>query len=471
MTSEKAVDLIRSLAPSYSLHDAAAAGDANAVDLLLYAGLPSDARNAKGSTPLHLAANKGHDAIVGLLLDRGAPVDAANEDGNTPLHAAVAATQLGTAKQLLSAGATADAPGKGGVLPMRIAARHGDGRMIQALREHGAEMDIDTANAAFWAAVSAVEKTPDDEALSADVPRLLHHIFDADMRHFHTRDKSVTNRTCMQPAGEGVSGAAESMKYIFDRDSHSELPLKEGRRCEAGRCCDACSRVTFPEFALLPEIDREVFYGLEDFNFNECHSSDTATVLNFMRLVERMRRSIAHEYGLPLHTLLPVQAYSRPYKTESVVCLHTDEATHAVYHYSCVLYLTTRGEDFEGGSFVWNDPPEEEGGDRIRTPFDPHNKGSAVIFSSGWENMHEVEPLESGNRFAVPCFFTTEPVPIESIEHMGGVPQDDEAIADDLQYLVLTKQYRAPTETPGIVKALMMKWHLLCAPEWAPGQG
>ena len=47
----------------------------------------------------------------------------------------------------------------------------------------------------------------------------------------------------------------------------------------------------------------------------------------------------------------------------------------------------------------------------------------------------------------------------------------DEAIADDLQYLVLTKQYRAPTETPGIVKALMMKWHLLCAPEWAPGQG
>ena len=55
MTSEKAVDLIRSLAPSYSLHDAAAAGDANAVDLLLYAGLPSDARNAKGSTPLHLA--------------------------------------------------------------------------------------------------------------------------------------------------------------------------------------------------------------------------------------------------------------------------------------------------------------------------------------------------------------------------------------------------------------------------------
>ena len=125
--------------------------------------------------------------------------------------------------------------------------------MIQALREHGAEMDIDTANAAFWAAVSAVEKTPDDEALSADVPRLLHHIFDADMRHFHTRDKSVTNRTCMQPAGEGMSGAAESMKYIFDRDSHSELPLKEGG---AARPADAVTLARGSPSPSLPSFRR-----------------------------------------------------------------------------------------------------------------------------------------------------------------------------------------------------------------------
>ena len=105
------------------------------------------------------------------------------------------------------------------MLPMRIAARHGD-RRHGALREHGAEMDIDTPTPERRGRVR-VEKTPDDEALSADVPRLLHHIFDADMRHFHTRDKSVTNRTCMQPAGEGVPRCG-SMAYIFDTDSHSE---------------------------------------------------------------------------------------------------------------------------------------------------------------------------------------------------------------------------------------------------------
>ena len=34
---------------------------------------------------------------------------------------------------------------------------------------------------------------------------------------------------------------------------------------------------------------------------------------------------------------------------------------------------------------------------------------------SGWENMHEVEKLTSGRRFAVPCFFTTVPVPSEGV--------------------------------------------------------
>ena len=40
--------------------------------------------------------------------------------------------------------------------------------------------------------------------------------------------------------------------------------------------------------------------------------------------------------------------------------------------------------------------------------------------------MHQVERLESGTRFAVPCFFTTEAVPEASLDHFGGVPSDDE---------------------------------------------
>lgn len=83
------------------------------------------------------------------------------------------------------------------------------------------------------------------------------------------------------------------------------------------------------------------------------------------------------------------------------------------YHYSCVLYLSTQGVDFEGGDFVFNDPAEDgyEPSDeektalqsmtieeqmrrsgRKLTPFHP-SRGAAVIFSSGWENMHEVEKI------------------------------------------------------------------------------
>jgi len=345
--------------------------------------------------------------------------------------------------------------------------------MIAALRGAGADMDADTAEAAFWAAVKVVDSMPEDEALPTEVPRLLREIFDADMRQLLARDKLARNLTCLQPAEEGgVDAVAAGMKYVFDQAEHANLPLKEGRRCEEGACCEACSRVTFPAFATAAETDLQVFPDLEGFNFNGCGKCSTATILNFVRLVERIRRSISHEYGLPLSRVLPVQAYARKYEAglkqtggggsagDSVI-LHTDEATHAVYHYSCVLYLSTQGHDFTGGSFVWNDPPADGGdGPRVLTPYAPV-RGSAVIFSSGWENMHQVERLESGTRFAVPCFFTTEAVPEASLDHFGGVPSDDEAIADDLQHLLLDARRENPMQSAGRVKQLMMKWHHL----------
>ena len=250
---------------------------------------------------------------------------------------------------------------------------------------------------------------------------------------------------------------------------------------------------------------------------------------------------------------------------ETFVTLHTDEATHAGYHYSSVLYLSEQGVDFEGGNFVFNDPlPEgdeasgevesadsaaaavsmEEGAgsvdfgddndedddeeaaaealfaklmagedlpdddedgsggevlsskdlvdnewgeedpeeyedleyftdlkDKIRragrklTPFHP-TRGAAVIFSSGWENMHEVEPITSGVRYAVPCFFTTSPVPDVAYDQMvQGRPKTDEDIADDWLHLLLAhREGETPQEGVGRVKELLMKWHMLCAP-------
>ena len=159
--------------------------------------------------------------------------------------------------------------------------------------------------------------------------------------------------------------------------------------------------------------------------------------------------------------------------------MHTDEATHGGYHYSCVLYLSTQGEDFEGGNFVFNDPaPKDEkrssSGDedededdyvepesymtleeeirragRKFIPFHP-TRGAAVIFSSGWENMHEVEKITAGTRYCVPCFFTTSPVPVQAYEQMvQGKPKTDEDIADDWLHLLLAHREESPLEAAG----------------------
>ena len=110
--------------------------------------------------------------------------------------------------------------------------------------------------------------------------------------------------------------------------------------------------------------------------FNDLYHVSTASILQFVRLIKRVRRTVAYEYGLPLKTILPLQANSRNYVAGTTqrgggggegdfVTLHTDEATHEGYHYSCVLYLSTMGIDFEGGAFVFNDPMKDEDGNVI----------------------------------------------------------------------------------------------------------
>ena len=430
-------------------------------------------------------------------------------------------------------------------------------KVSSLLRDGTLVLSEKTTNAAFWTVVAAIEKAEaNDEPLSPNIPRMLHHIFDADMHHLLTsRPKETTNVTCMQPKEEGLQ-SAHQMNYIFDDSSHKDLPLKEGRRCDDGRCCDACSRNIFREFATPAECDFESFPELPSFTFNNLKRVSTASILQFVRLVERVRRTIAHEYGLPLAHILPLQAYSRKYVAGTTqqgggggegdfVTLHTDEATHSGYHYSSVLYLSSQGEDFEGGDFVFNDPVENDDGDndvsgvaalanvdeadedeeeaaaeallakllageelpddddeevstselvenhwtdddpeeyedveyfnalketmrrsgRKLTPFHP-TRGAAVIFSSGWENMHEVEKITSGVRYAVPCFFTTSPVPEIAYEQMVvGKPKTDEDIADDWLHLLLAhREEETPPESVGRVKELLMKWHFLCTP-------
>lgn len=396
-------------------------------------------------------------------------------------------------------------------LQMLSAVERLDADAVDSLLASGVRMSDETTAVAFWSVVNEVDRCEVmDLPLPASVSRMLHHVFDADMQLLLGREKQTTNVTCMQPDDKGgIAARAQSLSYVFDDNEHKNLKLMEGRRCEGGNCCDACSRNIFPTFASEEETNLDVFPQLASFTFNDLETVSTANILQFVRLIERVRRTIAHEYGLPLKTILPLQAYSRKYVAGTTqqgggggegdfVILHTDEATHDGYHYSCVLYLSTHGQDFEGGSFVFNDPApkseqekqkeEEEEFDeyelqassveeyyellndkvrragRVLTPYNP-TRGAAVIFSSGWENMHEVEKITSGTRYAVPCFFTTCPVPEQAYQGMSvGKPKSDEDIADEWLHLLLAHQKEDPMISVSRVKELFMKWHYICTP-------
>ena len=141
---------------------------------------------------------------------------------------------------------------------------------------------------------------------------------------------------------------------------------------------------------------------------------------------------------MPLETVTPLQTFVSCFigAQDKQGGLHSDESTFAEFHYSCVAYLSTQGEEFEGGTFYWNDADAD--GARVETPIAP-TKGMANIFSSGWENMHEVQPLLSGTRFAVPTFFTTNPEEVVEEVAANG-PVGGKQIAEELWKTLLTPE-------------------------------
>ena len=93
-----------------ALHWAAMKGDAELVQMLIYAGANVKATTRLGgNTPLVVAARNGHAAVVQALLKAGADPKTATSSGTTPLMLASASGSVEAVKALLAAGAEVDA--------------------------------------------------------------------------------------------------------------------------------------------------------------------------------------------------------------------------------------------------------------------------------------------------------------------------------------------------------------------------
>lgn len=82
---------------------------------------------------------------------------------------------------------------------------------------------------------------------------------------------------------------------------------------------------------------------------------------------------------------------------------HVDKETYSSFHYTTLLYLTDFGKDFTGGRFVFIDSAGKH--NKTNVYIEP-KRGRVSGFTSGAENLHHVEQVAGGVRYAITISFT-----------------------------------------------------------------
>ncbi|XP_013404610.1 2-oxoglutarate and iron-dependent oxygenase domain-containing protein 3-like [Lingula anatina] len=129
----------------------------------------------------------------------------------------------------------------------------------------------------------------------------------------------------------------------------------------------------------------------------------------YTRVKDRIQHTITAEFGIPREKLFLTnptffsQMTTKPAQTvhDEYWHPHVDKETYGSFHYTSLLYLSEYGTDFKGGRFVFVDKD-------INKTVDP-KRGRLSFFTSGSENLHYVEKLTSGTRYAITVSFTCNP--------------------------------------------------------------
>uniref|UniRef100_T1ISY3 Fe2OG dioxygenase domain-containing protein n=1 Tax=Strigamia maritima TaxID=126957 RepID=T1ISY3_STRMM len=122
----------------------------------------------------------------------------------------------------------------------------------------------------------------------------------------------------------------------------------------------------------------------------------------------KIQSTISMEFGAMPNDLYPTQPTffsritSKAAKTihDEYWHPHVDKETYESFHYTSLLYLSNYGVTFSGGQFVFIDK-------NINATIEP-KLGRLSMFTSGSENLHYVEKVVSGERFALTISFTCD---------------------------------------------------------------
>ncbi|XP_046440484.1 2-oxoglutarate and iron-dependent oxygenase domain-containing protein 3-like [Daphnia pulex] len=124
---------------------------------------------------------------------------------------------------------------------------------------------------------------------------------------------------------------------------------------------------------------------------------------------ETIRRAIIENFGLQpeaIHLTSPTffsRMNENPAKTihDEYWHPHVDKETYETFHFTSLLYLSDYGSEFQGGRFVFVD------GDNMNRTVEPR-RGRVSMFTSGGENLHYVEKVTQGTRYALTIAFTCD---------------------------------------------------------------
>ncbi|TKC53479.1 hypothetical protein EI555_014934 [Monodon monoceros] len=126
-------------------------------------------------------------------------------------------------------------------------------------------------------------------------------------------------------------------------------------------------------------------------------------------LRQKVQLAIAQAFGISaslLHLTKPT-FFSRINSTAARTAhdeywhAHVDKVTYGSFDYTSLLYLSDYLDDFGGGRFVFM----EEGANKTVEP----RAGRVSFFTSGSENLHRVEKVHWGTRYAITIAFTCDP--------------------------------------------------------------
>ncbi|XP_078041584.1 2-oxoglutarate and iron-dependent oxygenase domain-containing protein 3 [Augochlora pura] len=124
----------------------------------------------------------------------------------------------------------------------------------------------------------------------------------------------------------------------------------------------------------------------------------------------KIHHAVAHHFGVPANKIyLTMPTFFSQMTNVSAKTIHdeywhphVDKETYKSFFYTSLLYLNDYERDFEGGRFIYIDK------DNVNTTVEPR-KGRVSMFTSGSENLHAVEKVQSGTRYALTVSFTCDP--------------------------------------------------------------